>query len=399
MYIGIITLYDNGNIGASLQAYALNYVIRSLGHECENIRYIRKVNGKTDSANSFKSRINLLLSKEGRKKFAAKLWGHIILRGKIKKRNKRIHEFSKEKIPQTIKSYYGVEELENEVFNYDCFICGSDNIWQKKRFDPAFFLSFVPDDKTKFSYAAGFSANTLKDEEVRKYIPLIERLDAISVREIFGADTLKKYTNRRIYQHVDPTLLLRREEWDEIRNFGCDVPPRYIFCYILGEESEPRGFAKWLSKKKNIPIVSLPHATSIQGKDFKFADYEKYDAGPAEFLNLVANAAYVITDSFHGCIFSSIYHKQFLAFRRFKNSDSSELDLRLEGLFYSLKMKSRIPVGSDEDAYSLLQEAIDYEKVDYEIDQLKDSSMSYLKRMILKGENNEDNSNYANKAE
>ena len=389
--IGIITLFSNGNYGASLQAYALNRAVTDFGVECRDICYNRISNGKTDAGNNWKKRFSLLVSRNGRSIFMKKALLRLQLKNKLKQRREKFREFETAFIPQTERIYTGVEELAGTELDFDRFICGSDNIWNIHQYDPAFTLSFVEASSRKYSYAAGFSVTSLTDTQAGKLIPLIDQLSIISVREADGYQLLKGYfPESKIRLDLDPTLLLPAAHWSGISRKVDHLPWKYIFCYIIGDETDARGAAKKLSEETGLPIVNIPHATTIQFYDLGFGDQELYDIGPQEFINLIQNAAYVVTDSYHGCIFSMLFHKQFLVFKRLREVDGrANLNIRIKNLLETFSASERMV----EDALIQVQDAmespIDYEAFDGKVSFLRNDSIHYLESICKGGAINE----------
>ena len=380
MNIGIVTLYDNMNIGAALQAYALSQIIREMGHQCTDIRYVRVSNGMRDSAVNRKKRIKMLSKKNGWKTIVMKAAGRVLLFPQMRIRRERHAAFIRERIQLTEQRYVGLEQIKDTVGKFDCFICGSDNIWNRLRSDPTFFLSFVPDDVRKFSYAAGMSATSLTEEEQKWMIPLIERLDEISVRDSVGRELLSGLTKRVIREDLDPTMLYAGEEWRRLARRAEGIPDRFIFCYLLGDNVLARDAARAAVMKYRLPIVTLPHANAIHSSDFGFGDRRLYNVGPYEFLDLMDRAEYVITDSFHGMVFALLFHKQFVVFRRFLEGDARELNLRLDCLLKKCGIDNRIAEGVEK-ALDILEAPVEYDAVEQRIDKCRNDSLQYLRRM------------------
>ena len=129
-------------------------------------------------------------------------------------------------------------------------------------------------------------------------------------------------------------------------------------------------------------IITLPHATTIQSNDIGFGDIKLWDVSPQRFIWLVENASYIITDSFHGCVFSILFAKQFCVFRRFTRSDESDLNLRLDGLLNKLGINGRI-ASSPENGIEIIQRDIDYSGVRKKIAKYREQSISYLKQITI----------------
>jgi len=114
---------------------------------------------------------------------------------------------------------------------------------------------------------------------------------------------------------LDPTLLLSASDWDEICS-PRQIDEPYMFCYFLGDNKRNRRVAESVAKRKGLKIVTLPHLVGYNFADKKFGDIQLWDVGPKEFISLIKYADFVLTDSFHGSVFSNIYRRPFAAFER-----------------------------------------------------------------------------------
>ena len=378
MNIAIITLYNNGNYGASLQAYALNRVVRSLAHECVTVKYKRTFPNSSSNPNHFTSKLRTVMDKPS---LLLSLPALIIMKRVLKHdyqiRQGRFDEFESKNIPQTSKSYIGSKDVSSIVNDYDAFICGSDNIWNRAAFDPAMMLDFVPINKLKVSYAAGFSTDTLTQSQKESMLDLIGALDAISVRESNGRDLLECLLGRKVTLSPDPTLLLTKEQWMEVSEPVQALPKKYIFCYFMGKQRESREYALNLSKKLSLPIVTLPHIRDYIKADKHFGDVRSFNIGPGEFITCVANAEYIVTDAFHGTIFAILFEKPFLSFNRFFTKVKNELNFRLVNLFNLLGIPNRVV--TDNASYKrVVSETVDYASVKEKLCQLRQEANDYL---------------------
>lgn len=120
----------------------------------------------------------------------------------------------------------------------------------------------------------------------------------------------KKFKKNKVV--CDPTILLTKEEWEQEAVPEKIIPDKYILCYFLGSNIEHRKFAERLKEKTGYKIVSLNYADEYVKYSDTFADITPYDIGPREWINLIKNAEYVCTDSFHGTVFSLLFNKNFL---------------------------------------------------------------------------------------
>ena len=167
------------------------------------------------------------------------------------------------------------------------------------------------------------------------------------------------------------------QKWLQPKN----LKQKYIFCYFLGNNSDQRDFAKKLSEKTGYKIVTLPHMDEIIKTDFEFGDYKLYNIGPSEFINLIKNAEYVCTDSFHGTAFSIMNHKLFFSFGRYANNSKQSTNSRIQSLLNSLKISNRL-CNANDSIEDCIERKIDYSQVDESLEELRKYSRNYLTNAI-----------------
>jgi hypothetical protein len=333
---GIITLYyNNKNYGGLLQSFALVEAVKKIGVYAKQISYDRS-GEKSAIIPSRKYRLKnnpVMFFKTLLKKRIGKILYRIIhkkdnekIREKIKKRNDAFSSFEIE-IPHTATvNRDNIKELNND---FDIFICGSDQIWNPQQFRKAYTLDFVDKGKKKIAYAASLGTDSLEDFQLEYLNRRLSDFDLVSLRE---ENMVELFENSCL--SADPTLLLNRKEWDNI----C-VPYRieepYIFVYFLGESKEQRQKIKEYAKRNGLKIAAFPH---ILGKyrsvDEGFADIELYDVTPSQWIYLIKHADCVATDSFHACVFSLVYSKNFIAFKREDKTAQSKASSRLTSLLH-----------------------------------------------------------------
>ncbi len=309
--IGILThFYKSKNYGGVLQAYALVSYVNASFMRTEQICY------KSNTVN-----FSLPHKEDNKKIFLRYFSPKKILRKLVffAKKNKlalRYNAFEKfyEYIPHS-ENVFNKHNVKNSTNNYDIFITGSDQVWNMTWFDPNYFLEFVPDEKKKIAYAVSMGHSSLTEEQKDYLKRVLPTFTAISVREKDMVDLLQPLTDKKIEWVLDPTLLLDKGDWDEI----CPerrIKEKYLFCYFLGHDERIRKLAKKHAKKNNLKIVNLPHLCGIAKADIGFGNYKLYDVAPNDFISLIKYADCVFTDSFHACVFSGIYNKNFVAFNR-----------------------------------------------------------------------------------
>lgn len=348
MKAGILTFYcNNDNFGGQLQARALVRAVSSIkGVEAEQIPYDylrswQKLPYKTRMLKSIRQAfsggiINGFEFVGSRLKAQKVLSDNAPLEDKLKdkleERKSAFYKFYAE-TPHN-NEVFDNDTIEKSVSEYECFICGGDQIWNDwsdwfiYNALENYCLKFVPDSKTKFSYAPSVPLKKVRHVFIKKLVPALRNLDSISVREKSSVHLLEKETNREIQVVVDPVLLLTRDQWDEEMHTTC-LGEKYIFCYLLGTGHENRDAAMKFAKRKGYKLVTVPHIINVLEEDQKFGDIQDFTSGPAEFLSLIKNAETVITDSFHAAVFSMIYQKPFYVLERATQVSGGSMGSRL----------------------------------------------------------------------
>lgn len=373
--VAIITHYHYGcNFGGILQAYALRKYIEDLGYDVKVIDYawiqsdiLHANNERFKFIKVFKRKFNTLLSLI--KKY---MQIYYFKSGKI--RNKKFVEFRENYIKSTEFVYPGNISKLSEKFDF--YIAGSDQVWNPMWFDPNFFLEFAGKGKRKIAYAASIGVSKLSGYAESKMKPLVDDFYAVSLREEQGAQIINRFSNSEAVSVLDPTLLLTGKQWDDIR-VNLPIKDKYIFCYFLGSNKENRTIAEKAAKKYGMKIVSLPCVADISYKEFKWGDIRIFDAGPAEFIGLVDNAEFVITDSYHGTIFSIIKQKKFVVLKRDLEENISSMNSRVANLLEIAELESRLVSDMDE-IEKILDKDIDYDMIEMRIDVKRKQSEDFL---------------------
>jgi len=311
--VGIITFHFSKSHGALLQAYAL----------CKVLNNINTVDAEIIDYKPF----NIVSSKMGLNRktlFHPKQFISYFLFIQLK-----IRKFIKRNIPISKRTFWTSNQLNSNVFKYDYFITGSDQVWNSKIFpvfDANYFLEFATKhNSTLISYAASFGQS--QPGEYRKQMKeLIDRIDFISVREVHGQKIVKDLTGRFSTLVLDPTLLLA--DYEEIINYP-NIDHPYIAVYCLEETLAFRNSVDIISKGMNLPVVWLN--SGISGKHIK----GKY-ISHSSWLGLIKKANCVITNSFHGVAFSIIFNKNFYALT------ISNRFVRISDLLKTLDLENRI---------------------------------------------------------
>jgi polysaccharide pyruvyl transferase WcaK-like protein len=292
MKIGILTFHHTTNYGATLQAYGLWKTIKSEGHDVEFIDY--------------------------RPYIAAKQYWRPILPFKFEKNKVYVRHHALKELLKYLKmrlflrsnmhlsKSYTRAGLKNFDRHYDVVICGSDQIWclnGYRGFDPSYFLDFVDHQNTcrKISYAASFGKTEDLGKNKNLIRQLISQFDAISVRDSNSLRLIEQECNRQATRVLDPTFLI---EYSEIL-----AEPKFEKDYLLiyNEGSVKKGeenFIKSIADTNNLDIISI-------GKYNRIATKNLIGIGPEEWLGYFSKASYIVTNTYHGTIFSIIFKKPF----------------------------------------------------------------------------------------
>lgn len=294
MKIGIMTMHRVENIGSVLQAYALQHKLEQQGYEAEIIDYIFPQKRKSFS---LKDIVNGIIN---------------ILHGCPKqKRLRKLNDF-RTKYLRFSSQAYSREGLLAAPPKYDIYCTGSDQVWNPKHIgnDTSFMLDFAPEDKPRVAYASSFATGSVGEPYFSLYSKYLRKYSSISVREQTGVDIVKRMTGKDAKLLCDPTLLLTPEEWDVIaKDSEVIMPEKYILVYLLSYMFNPRpGFyniVKNVRQATGMPVLFY----NGFAKDVHACKAKNLTGmGPCDFVKLFKKASFVITDSFHGAAFSSIYN-------------------------------------------------------------------------------------------
>ncbi|MCK5524104.1 MAG: polysaccharide pyruvyl transferase family protein [Thiomargarita sp.] len=324
MKIALITMHYQSNYGAVLQGFATKKILSQYG-EVETINYFNPHLAYKLDLIRFEPSIH-----------GIKIMIHDILR--LKDRNKVVKRFKKF-IESNMNSSKLVtrHDIQNGAINdFDVYVCGSDQIWNPSAFpsgdgklDPIYFLSFANKKAKKISYASSTGGYCFRDSE--KVKDLLKDFTTISVRESDTQELLSQLLERDVFHVLDPTLLLSKEEWFEALEIDTNYRSQkedYILVYRVAKDPLLKKVVEFFVKKFGNKVVIIDQAF----KPFINADFHIRDAGPIEFIELFANARFVITNSFHGTCFSINFKKPFVPVHSVWGGNRIESLLNLFGL-------------------------------------------------------------------
>lgn len=312
MEIKTITCHDVNNYGASLQAFALQTYLSSLGHDVKIIDYLPKY---LCTYNIWK------LNTESRIYKVSKYFPPLKLLGVLKNfihfypTRKRVDKFTEFKniYLKLTKHYSTYKGLLTDPPSADILIVGSDQVWNTllpNGKDFAFFLQFGDLGQKRISYAASFGISYIDNNYSVPINSFLKNFNAISIRGTSGLNILNSMKiNGELV--CDPVCLLSKNEWIKYLHISRrSITEKYLLIYdIFGDNPNIEILAKKFSKEHNVKIVAINNI-----KQKKYADININDGGPIEFVELISNAEFVIADSFHATAFSTILHVPFAVF-------------------------------------------------------------------------------------
>lgn len=376
--LGACIEIKNNNYGSMLQSYATQVMLDEYGIKYELLQYKKKytpifvIKSIPRLFNSvvWQDKIN----EKEKRNFLNKNPG---LKADVKKRSQAFEKFRKEFFRAPVVTYYGYSELKKQSIKYAAFLTGSDQLWSPSGLPTNFYnLMFTYEDAVRVSFASSFGVKEIPWYQRSRTKAYLDRIQYISCREESGSRIVKELTGRDVPVVADPTMLFSGEQWNAMLPTSIGTPQKYIFSYILGTNTDYRNQVLKLKEKTGLPIVSIHQYVKA---DMNFGDVVVEGAGPAEFVNLIRNAEYVCTDSFHGSVFSILNHRKFVVFNRYSELSVASKNTRIQSLCDRLGLQSR---RFKEDIWKDMSPDIDYTNVDMRLEQIRTDTREYLEKAL-----------------
>lgn len=355
MKIGIVTQPLHNNYGGLLQNFALQQVLKKLGHEVKTIDFVYKY-----------SFVRYLLSTCKQLILAILKCRCPILRSYVQcpcVRKLQMAEFVTNYIDTTeVVHKYSSSIIRKE--NFDVIITGSDQVWRPcyNIYIENMFLKFVPNSIKKVAYAASFGVDNWEysPKQTLKCAKLAQCLDAVSVREQSGVDLCKKYFNVEAKCVLDPTILAGPDAYKALlKEYNGN---KYLFAYVLDLTLEKETLIRSLAEKNNLEV-------KIASAD------DNASLSVEEWLTMIANADMVVTDSFHGTVFSILFHSEFYSIVNVERGGT-----RFYSLLTPLGLESRLLDASSIEVPQIGN--VTWNVVDEKLDELRENSMDFLKKAL-----------------
>lgn len=319
--ICIVTWFGTGNYGSNIQAIGLSKTLA-------NLEYSPYFMGKF-KVHGFLLRYPVLLyarvtNKINQKKQRA--FFSPVPYTLSEARKARLQEFKDDHFK--VKNYNGCNQWKRDIDNHIIFACGSDILWNPARGYPAInFLDIAYYAKVpRFSYASSIGALDLPKKYHNAYKRYIGSMIEVGVREEAAADLIEPIIGRRPTKVVDPSLLLTADQWGEFATkakVSVKINPAgYALCYFVMNDSRYWEYVKKAKEATGLQIIVLPmhYLDEEQGYDTVL------DGTPYEFIWLIMHATLICTDSFHACVASTLFHKEFYLLKRSRKSEDAKYD-------------------------------------------------------------------------
>lgn len=373
MKIGILTLPLNSNYGGVLQAYALQTVLKRMGHDVLEVELKKNLRWQYPPL----WKIPLSFGKRFLFKYIVRRKNQKIL---LERYERKIYPLLVHDILEFISKYikqFKVDKFIDCKGKFDVWICGSDQIWRYKYYlffegDIAnVYLKFLGDDSCKrIAYAASFGTDNWEypAKETAECKNWIQKFDAVSVREETGVKLCSTYYDIKAKHVLDPTMLLSKDDYVDLIEKS-DVPKSKgnLFCYILDNTNEKMNVVKNIEKQRHLSSFFMKGDCGNWTEDL-----EKRIQPPVEsWLRAFYDSEFIVTDSFHACVFSILFHKQFLVI------GNKERGLaRIYSLLSMFGLEDRLTSDTGLDINRM--KTIDYDRVDEILAKHREESRTFL---------------------
>jgi len=361
MKIAIVTQPLHTNYGGILQNFALQTVLKKMGHEVYTVQTDRY----SYMGYGVRSMKHLLKRTLRRPSVAPLPPTHVaIIRLNTNKFIRRHITLTKAHkwIPKNIQSTYG----------FDAYIVGSDQVWRPiyNRVIEDMYLNFLGDTHVKrIAYAASFGTTNWEytPEQERACSALLKKFDAVSVRETKGVEFCKTYFGVDAKCVLDPTLLLQKEDYLKlIPTVSNSAPKHLLTVYMLDMTDQKKELIEKIARIKGLTVHSIG-ASSVQ-------DGIPIAASVESWLQGFQDADFILTDSFHGTVFSILFEKPFLTI-----SNADRGNARFESLLGNLNLRNRLIGTSNFDLDAQLDNTMDYSSIHAILATDRAKSLSFLR--------------------
>lgn len=348
------------NYGSALQTWALHQAIKKIGRTPILLDYCPDILADKDPLNPFGN----MWDKDEESIRMCQL-----TMPAIKINYEKFMRFYNERFNKTKRKYTSANfnDVKSEV---DSFVCGSDTIFCPDEFgiDDGYYANYDCMKDNSVAYAASFGDPHFTDEMYPVLNERLKNFKAFGLRENLMIPYVKEHTDVPVQKVLDPTLLLTSEDYDTIAEERL-VPEKYLLLYARRNNPKMNDYAEDLAKKKGWKIVDI----SLRATNAERGHQMFYEAGVEEFLSLVKHAEYIVTNSFHGMIFSVQYRRPFVIFSR------EQCDTKITELLELFGLSDHMLVAGKES----FKEEIDYNEVHNKIATAREKSKQFLRNELV----------------
>lgn len=363
--VSLVTLHRSANYGSVLQALAAQVVLERMGYNVTVVDYYAPRNSVPEMLRGLKHK-KPIFEKNPLALFAARA----ILLPSYLKRRRNFDSFIESNLNLSRKTYRSNQELASDVPQSELYVTGSDQVWNSEwngGIDEALFLAFTPDNARRISFSASFGKASLNKEEIRRTRELLGRYDVITVREDTGVEIVRGL-GLEATQVLDPTLFLAYEDWGP---WISEKRPRedYILMYNINHNAPLDRFVRRLAERKGLPVYYI----SYQLHDCFKHGRMRCCIPVEEFLSLIANARYVVCDSFHSAAFSVNFNREFAIV------PPKRFGTRLESFMRVVGLEDRIVGENDIDVFDV---PVDWRSVNARLEAERSRSLAAIEGAI-----------------
>lgn len=373
MKICILTQPLEANYGGLLQAYALQTVLKRMGHE---VWTEDRHPARPSFSEVIKSKVRILLGPIRHRYYPTERYTRIIRTNT----DKFIHDYIR-----TTEPIYSNDKHEFQKYDFDTYIVGSDQVWRPRYspYLPNYFLDFARGQNVKrIAYAASFGTDKweFSDSQTRLCANLAKEFDAVSVREDSGVKLCADYLGINAEQVLDPTLLLERSDYIDL--LGKDnikkSDKKALFQYTLDDTPEKTQIAGLV---RELLCIEPDSVSQVSINNFSYVGPQRINEcvlpSVQTWIQSFIDADFVVTDSFHGTVFSIIFNKPFIII-----PNSNRGQTRFSSLLKLFNLQDRM-VKSLETVVDVVEQPINYNEIQYRLDEERRKSLSFLVKALM----------------
>jgi hypothetical protein len=370
--VGILTLHVGDNFGGVLQAYALQETVKQLNAGCVEI-----INYKEPYLiDKFKL---IVINKSSSIKFIISFIDNMLFIPYRYLAKIRYKSFRNKYMNLSSVKYFNSKDING----YDAYIVGSDQVWNNElvKDDATFLLDFCAKSKKKIAYAASLGNSNVIGKQLDWLKKYINNIDYISVREDSAKKIISSLTKKEVVHVLDPTLVADRKVWDNLIKVAKFKTP-YLLLYRIYANDELYDVANRIARQFHLKVIYIHYwCNNVKVLDYSIKPY-KYgfknvrSAGPKDFITLLKNANFIVTNSFHGTAFSIIFNKNFIAV------PDKERGNRLTSLLNMFKLSERI-ITSHKQVLENFNFEVDYKTANEILNREKEKSFEFLKNALI----------------